>query len=143
MRRALVLLLLVGCSAATDDGISVETPLPVAVDGHLVEAVGIETLGGVFTPLLQKGCPLPCELTQVFSTADDNQREILIHLFRGKQTMVKDAHSLGSYKVSGFRPAPRGQVQVSVRFIATKEGLKIAASEMGANSSVLVSRAAP
>jgi molecular chaperone DnaK (HSP70) len=143
VRLGLALLLLVGCTSATDDGISVESPSPVTVGGHLLEAVGIETLGGVFTPLLQKGCPLPCELTQVFSTADDSQREILIHLARGKEAMVKDAHDLGSYKVSGFRPAPRGQVQVSVRFIATEEGLRIAASEAGTNALVHISRAAP
>jgi molecular chaperone DnaK (HSP70) len=143
VRRALVLLLLVGCTSVSDDGISIESPSPAAVDGHLVEAVGIETLGGVFTPLLQKGCALPCELAQVFSTADDNQREILIHLFRGKEAMVKDAHDLGSFKVSGFRPAPRGHVQVSVRFIATEEGLRIAASEVGVDSSVHIARAAP
>ena len=143
MRRAVVLLLLVGCTSAADEGTSVESPSPAVADGRLTEAVGIETLGGVFTPLLQKDCPLPCELAQVFSTAEDNQREILIHLFRGNVALSKDAHALGTYKLSGFKQAPRGQVQVRVSFRATQAGLSLAASELGSNSLVSISRAAP
>ena len=99
--------------------------------GRLVEAVGIETLGGVFTPLLQKGCELPCELTQVFSTADDRQREIVIKLFRGNGNRVSEVHSLGNYRVSGFRDAPRGEVQIQVRFVATQSGIELGASGGG------------
>jgi molecular chaperone DnaK len=143
VRAGVLWLLLVGCTGRTGGTIIVEYPTPAVSDGRLVEAVGIETLGGVFTPLLQKGCALQCELTQVFSTADDRQREILIRLFRGNGNLVNEAHALGTYRVSGFSAAPRGEVQIQVRFIVTQNGIELGASEIGRASNVQIARAAP
>src|SRR5688572_4709920 len=81
---ALVGLLLVGCTQPESTSLAVETPSSaVSGDGALRESIGIETLGGVFTPILIKGCELPCVVSQTFSTAEDDQDQILIHVLRG------------------------------------------------------------
>ena len=84
------------------------------------EAVGLETLGGILTPLLQVGCKLPCEIKETFSTAADKQDQITIRLFRGVGPTVADAHALGEYRVDGIPPMPRGQPHIEVR-LATKD----------------------
>src|SRR5687767_13117866 len=63
--------------------------------GSLVEDVGLETIGGVFTPLLKSGCATPCRVSEIFSTAQDSQSKIQISLFRGGAKLVSDNHPLG------------------------------------------------
>lgn len=143
MRYALALLLLVGgCSPGSESQIEVEGASSAVSGRELAEAIGIETLGGVFTPLLQPGCKLPCEVTQTFGTADDRQTEILLHLFRGTGAFVKDVHALGAFRISGVRPLPRGEAQVRVRISASSKGVTLAAQEIGAASDVEIARVA-
>jgi molecular chaperone DnaK (HSP70) len=142
MRCIWALVLMASCSGAAEHQIEVEGVLRAVSGNELAEAIGIETLGGVFTPLLERGCALPCEVTQVFGTADDRQTEILIHLFRGTATLVKDAHPLGTFRISGVRALPRGEAQVQVRISASSRGITLAAQEVGATSSVQVTRVA-
>lgn len=143
MRCIWALLVLAGCSGAAEHQLEVEGVSPLVSGSELAEAIGIETLGGVFTPLLERGCVLPCEVTQVFGTADDRQTVILIYLFRGTGTFVKDAHPLGTFRISGVRALPRGEAQVQVRISASSQGITLAAREIGATSSVQVTRVAP
>ncbi len=111
------------CSAQ----VVIEKQSPAGKAGVLVQDVGLETLGGVFTPLLMRGCPLPCEATQIFSTADDNQSQIKLSLFRGSTKLTKTAHSLGHYEIVGIRPMARGQPQVAVTFSVSASAISILA----------------
>jgi molecular chaperone DnaK len=86
----------------------------VGGDGALVEDIGIETLGGVFTPLLKAGCPTPCRDTENFSTAQDNQNSIQVSLFRGLGSVVSKNHALGVCHVVGLPKVSRGMLQVFV-----------------------------
>jgi molecular chaperone DnaK len=96
--------------------LEVERNSPAVREAELVEAVGIETLGGVFTPVLEVGCSVPCEQSRVFSTAADGQATISIVLFRGTSDLAKDNHFLGHFVLVGFPAAPRGSPQIEVTF---------------------------
>lgn len=119
----------------------VESPTPaVSEAGFLVEHVGIETLGGVFTPLLEKGCKVPCSTTQVFSTADDNQAEIKLFLFRGTAKLTKRAKPLGTYVVVGIPARPRGEPQIAVTFTVLRESIALEAVEKQSNRPLTIVR---
>lgn len=112
----------------------------VSSSGVLAEDIGIETLGGVFTPLLKSGCKSPCAITQVFSTADDGQTEIKLFLFRGKSKMTKGAHSLGSFVVVGVPPEPRGMPQVAVTFAVEGKTISLSACDKRSSHELTVKR---
>lgn len=129
--RLATLALALSCSAAGQVAtIEVEARSPAIVRGSLVESVGIETLGGVFTPLLEVGCALPCEVTNIFSTAADNQTEISVALVRGTKDLAAHNHSLGRFVVTGIPPAPRGEPQVAITLRAAQESISLAAREL-------------
>ena len=109
--------------------IVVESRSPALRGGQVAEPVGLRTLGGVFTPILQAGCALPCEVTNTFSTAEDNQTEILIFLFRGSGSLVSENHSLGIFAIVDLPPLPRGEPQVSVTLKAASGDIVLAARE--------------
>ncbi len=141
MNRLAYLLLVffsgVGLAAPT----IVESPTPVVSKaGALAEDVGIETLGGVFTPLLTHGCKIPCSSTQVFSTADDRQSEIKLFLFRGNAKMTRDAHRLGVFVVLGVPPEPRGTPQVAVTFAVEGNQISVSAFDKKSNRALEVKR---
>ena len=140
----LLALLLAGC-ANTDGASLVVEPRSEAIypDGTLREPVGIETLGGVFTPLLAKGCKLPCAVSQTFSTAEDGQGQILIHLFRGEAALAKSAHSLGTFQISGIAPMPRGEPSILVEFGADQGGITLKATDRQGKSRLSLTRVAP
>ena len=95
--------------------------------GVLVQDIGLETLGGVFTPLLKRGLPASlAKQTQIFSTADDNQSQIKISLFRGSTNLTKSFTSYG-LEVVGIRPMARGPPQVAVTLSATDDAISISA----------------
>jgi len=128
----IVALLFVAASTkgASSDSVSVETRSPAATKGRLVEDIGIETLGGVFTPLLERGRPIPCEVTETFSTAADNQLEIEIRPLRGVAKLAREAKPLGRFVVGGLPRAPRGTVIVAVTFAVSADGtITLAAKE--------------
>ena len=107
------------------------------------QAVGLETLGGVLTPLLHVGCKVPCESKEVFSTAADDQEQISIRLFRGNAALTADATPLGEYRIDGIPPMPRGQPQIEVRLAAEKGDLVIEAIDVGTRRSYHVVRVEP
>jgi len=86
-------------------------------------ALGIETLGGVATKLIEKNTTVPTQRTQVFSTAADNQTSVEIHITQGERAMAADNKSLGRFILDGIPPAPRGMPQVEVSFDVDANGI--------------------
>ncbi len=86
------------------------------VDGVLRESIGIETRGGVFTKLIERGNIIPAACSEVFTTADDNQLSIQIRVFRGDHSLAVENTSLGTFEVSGIAPARPGIPQIEVTF---------------------------
>ncbi len=91
-------------------------------DGHLVEDVGLETLGGLLTVLLRRDLPVPVEKTETFATAADNQEQIEIRLYRGVESTTRKNTLVGRFAVDGIPKAPRGTVDVAVTFAVTAGG---------------------
>ncbi len=85
--------------------------------------LGIETLGGVSTPLIQRNTTIPTSKSQVFSTAADNQPSVEIHVLQGERAMAADNKSLGRFILDGILPAPRGVPQVEVTFDLDANGI--------------------
>jgi molecular chaperone DnaK len=85
--------------------------------------LGIETLGGVATPLIQRNTTIPTSRSQVFSTAADNQPSVEIHVVQGERAMAGDNKSLGRFMLDGILPAPRGVPQIEVTFDIDANGI--------------------
>jgi len=86
-------------------------------------SLGIETLGGVMTKLIQKNTTIPTKAQQSFSTADDNQPAVTIHVLQGEREMARDNKSLGQFNLEGIPPAPRGMPQIEVTFDIDANGI--------------------
>jgi molecular chaperone DnaK len=86
-------------------------------------SLGIETLGGVMTRLIQKNTTIPTKAQQVFSTADDNQGAVTIHVLQGEREMASGNKSLGQFNLEGIPPAPRGMPQIEVTFDIDANGI--------------------
>ncbi len=98
--------------------------------------LGIETLGRVATPLIERNTTIPTSKSQVFSTADDNQTAVTIHVVQGERPMVQDNKSLGTFNLEGLPPAPRGVPQVEVTFDIDANGiLKVTAKDKASGKS--------
>lgn len=95
-------------------------------------SLGIETLGGVFTRLIEKNTTIPTKKSQVFSTAADNQPAVTIHIMQGERPMAIDNKSLGRFDLVGIPPAPRGIPQIEVTFDIDANGIvNVSAKDMG------------
>jgi molecular chaperone DnaK len=86
-------------------------------------SLGIETLGGVMTKLIQKNTTIPTKAQQVFSTADDNQSAVTIHVLQGERDMAGGNKSLGQFNLEGIPPSPRGMPQIEVTFDIDANGI--------------------
>jgi len=94
--------------------------------------LGIETLGGVLTPLIERNTTIPTKKSQVFSTAADNQPAVTISIFQGDRKMARDNKSLGNFNLDGIPPAPRGVPQIEVTFDIDANGiLNVSAKDLG------------
>ena len=95
-------------------------------------SLGIETMGGVFTKLIEKNTTIPTTKTQVFSTAADNQPGVDIHVLQGEREFAADNKTLGRFELVGIPPAPRGVPQIEVRFDIDANGIvKVSAKDLG------------
>ncbi|UYY97355.1 molecular chaperone DnaK [Peribacillus frigoritolerans] len=97
-------------------------------------SLGIETMGGVFTKLIDRNTTIPTSKSQVFSTAADNQTAVDIHVLQGERPMSADNKTLGRFQLSDIPPAPRGVPQVEVTFDIDKNGIvNVRAKDLGTN----------
>ena len=95
-------------------------------------SLGIETLGGIMTKLVDRNTTIPTERKQIFSTADDNQTAVTVKVYQGERQMAADNRLLGQFNLEGLPPAPRGLPQIEVRFDIDANGiLNVAAKDLG------------
>lgn len=95
-------------------------------------SLGIETLGGVFTKLIERNTTIPTRKSQIFSTAEDNQPAVDIHVLQGERQMAVDNVTLGRFKLDGIAPAPRGIPQIEVTFDIDANGIvNVSAKDLG------------
>ncbi len=94
--------------------------------------LGIETMGGVMTPLIERNTTIPTSKSQVFSTAADNQPAVDVHVLQGERPMAKDNKTLGRFQLTDIPPAPRGVPQIEVSFDIDKDGIvNVSAKDLG------------
>ena len=86
-------------------------------------SLGIETLGGVMTPLIPRNTTIPTDKEEIFSTADDNQTAVDIHVLQGERPMASQNRTLGKFRLEGLPPAPRGIPQIAVKFALDANGI--------------------
>ncbi|HEX3247879.1 MAG TPA: molecular chaperone DnaK [Pyrinomonadaceae bacterium] len=95
-------------------------------------SLGIETLGGVFTKLIERNTTIPTRKSEIFSTASDNQTSVEVHVLQGERGMASDNRTLGKFHLVGIPPAPRGMPQVEVTFDIDANGIvNVSAKDMG------------
>jgi molecular chaperone DnaK len=86
-------------------------------------SLGVETLGGVMTKLIERNTTIPARKSEVFSTADDNQTAVDIHVLQGERELARDNRTLGHFRLEGIRPGPRGTAQIEVTFDIDANGI--------------------
>jgi molecular chaperone DnaK len=95
-------------------------------------SLGIETLGGVFTKLIERNTTIPTRKSEIFSTASDNQTSVEVHVLQGERPMAQDNRTLGKFHLVGIPPAPRGMPQIEVAFDIDANGIvNVSAKDMG------------
>jgi len=86
-------------------------------------SLGVETLGGVMTKLIERNTTIPVRRSEIFSTADDNQSAVDIHVLQGERELARDNRTLGHFRLEGIAPAPRGLPQIEVAFDIDANGI--------------------
>ncbi|MCD6110164.1 MAG: molecular chaperone DnaK [Thermoplasmata archaeon] len=95
-------------------------------------SLGVETLGGIFTPIIKRNTPIPTKKSKIFTTTADGQTEVEVHVLQGERPMAADNRSLGRFILTGIPPAPRGVPQIEVTFEIDVNGIvHVTAKDMG------------
>lgn len=95
-------------------------------------SLGIETLGGIFTPLIDRNTTIPARKSEIFSTASDNQPGVEVHVLQGERKLIRDNKSIGKFNLTDIPPAPRGRPQIEVTFDIDANGiLNVSAKDLG------------
>ena len=122
----------VAMGAAIQAGVLTGTVKDVLLLDVTPLSLGIETMGGVFTKLIDRNTTIPCSKSQIFSTAADNQPAVDIHVLQGERPMASDNKSLGQFQLDGIAPAPRGVPQIEVKFDIDSNGIvHVSAKDLG------------
>ena len=107
-------------------------------------SLGIETMGGVFTRLIDRNTTIPCTKSQIFSTAADGQTSVEVHVLQGEREMAADNKTLGRFQLTGIAPAPRGVPQIEVTFNIDRNGIvNVSAKDLGTGNEQKVTITAP
>ena len=102
-------------------------------------SLGIETLGAVFTKVIERNTTIPVKQSQTFSTAADSQTAVTVHVLQGERSMAKDNISLGQFNLTGIPPAPRGLPQIDVTFDINADGvLNVSAKDIGTGNQMSI-----
>jgi molecular chaperone DnaK len=128
--------LLLGCARqkpATDFMVLERNSPAIGDNGVLVQNVGLETLGGVLTPVLKTDCATPCTDAEIFSTAQDGQRKFQVTLYRGNDRLVANNSLVARCYVVDMPPAPRGTPKIEVTFEAAEKEIRIQALDKTSN----------
>jgi len=124
----------VGVGAAVQGGVLTGDVTDVLLLDVIPLSLGIETLGGVMTPLIERNTTIPTKKAEVFSTAEDNQTTVEIHVLQGERKMARDNKTIGKFQLTGIPPAPRGMPQVEVTFDIDANGiLHVSAKDRATN----------
>jgi len=124
----------VAIGAAIQGGILNKEVKDIVLSDVTPLSLGIETLGGVFTKIIDRNTTIPCGKAQIFSTAADNQPSVEVHVLQGERPMAADNKTLGRFNLTGIPPAPRGIPQVEVRFDIDANGIvHVSAKDLGTN----------
>lgn len=99
-------------------------------DGLMPQSLGIETKGGVFTPLIERGTPLPAQRSEIFTTADSNQTSIKVTLLQGDDRQAARNTKLGVFELSGIAPRRREVPQIMVAFDVDFTGITVSAVDL-------------
>ena len=124
----------VAAGAAVQGGVLQGTVNDVLLLDVTPLSLGLETMGGVMTKIIDKNTTIPCKKSQVFSTAQDNQPAVSIHVLQGEREFAKDNKTLGNFDLTGINPAPRGVPQIEVSFDIDANGIiKVTAIDKATN----------
>ncbi|MDR1123516.1 MAG: molecular chaperone DnaK [Elusimicrobiota bacterium] len=134
----------VACGAAIQAGVLTGDVKDILLLDVTPLSLGLETLGGVMTKLIDRNTTIPVRKTQVFSTAADNQPAVTVNVLQGERPMAKDNVPLGKFDLDGIPPAPRGIPQIEVTFDIDANGiLKVSAKDLGTNKQQHITITAP
>jgi molecular chaperone DnaK len=126
----------VACGAAIQGGVIKGDVADVLLLDVTPLSLGVETQGGVFTKVIERNTTIPTQQSQVFSTTEDNQNVVRIHVLQGEREMAADNQSLGRFELVGIPPAPRGVPQIEVSFDIDTDGVvSVSAKDLGTGKS--------